>query len=386
MNIRKICAVSGSRADYGHLFWILRAIKEDPSLQLQIVVTGSHLSPEYGNTYKEIESDGFKIDEKVRISLTDNSPAGVIKSLAEEIIKCAEAFQKLKPDIIVLLGDRYEIFAAAQSAMIAKIPIAHIHGGELTEGAIDEAMRHSITKMSHLHFTGAEPYRRRVIQLGEDPKKVFCFGAPGLDHIKKTKFLSKKSLEKILGFKFRKRTFIVTYHPATLGLEDDKSSVQELLKALDEFPDAGILFTKHNADPGGAVIGREIDKYVRKNSGRAKIFPSLGYKIYLSAVKCADLVIGNSSSGLIEVPLLKKPTVNIGDRQKGRLRAESVIDCPAKSIEIVKTIKRALSKDFQAKVSKAKYPYGEGDAGRKIKEVLKKVDLSAILVKRFFDI
>lgn len=384
--MRKICVVTGSRAEYGLLRWLMEEIKADKALELQVVVTGMHLSPEYGMTYKEIEKDGFKISHKIKISLNDDSPEGIAKSFAEAVPGFSTAFNRLKPDIIVILGDRYEILAAGISAMFSRIPIAHIHGGELTEGAIDDTIRHSLTKISHLHFAATKEYRKRIIQLGEQPSRVFNFGSPAIDYLKTVKLPSRTNLEKRTGFKLGKINFLVTYHPETLSGANNEKAVKKMLKAFDSFPEAKIIFTKHNADSGGRIIGKTIEKYIRGNPGKAKLVTSLGRLYYLAAVKHCDVVIGNSSSGLIEVPAMKKPTINIGSRQDGRIKAQSVIDCPAESVKITSAIKKALSKDFYAKLAKMKSPYGDGDSSRKIKEVLKKMDLNKIICKKFYNI
>ncbi|HHY20995.1 MAG TPA: UDP-N-acetylglucosamine 2-epimerase (hydrolyzing) [Bacilli bacterium] len=386
MSRRKICVVTGTRAEYGLLYWLMKEVQADNDLELQIVVTGMHLSPEFGLTYKTIEEDGFQIDEKVEMLLSSDTPVGIAKSIGLGTIGFAGAFERLKPDIVVLLGDRFEILAAAQTALVLKIPIAHLHGGELTAGAFDEAIRHSITKMSHLHFAASESYRNRIIQLGENPRTVYNVGSPGLDHITRMKLVTdKKEFEELIGFKLGNRSFLITYHPVTLSNKKIESSLNELLDAIDEFPDANIIFTKANADNEGRKINKMLEEYVQKNKGRAKLFTSLGQLRYLSAILHVDIVIGNSSSGLHEVPSFKKPTVNIGERQKGRLRAKSVIDCSEEKEEITNAIKLALSSKFQASLAYVQSPYGEGNASIKIKEVLKKVDLSSILMKSFYD-
>lgn len=385
MTRRKICIVTGSRAEYGLLYWLMKEIKNDPELILQIAVTGMHLSPEFGLTYKVIEQDGFEIDEKIEMLVSSDTPVGIAKSIGLGIIGFADAFSRLSPDIIVLLGDRYETFAAAQAAMVARIPIAHIHGGETTEGAIDEAIRHSLTKMAHLHFVAALPYRNRVIQLGEQPDRVFNFGAPGLDHICRTRLLSKEALEEQLEFSFGTTNFLVTYHPTTLQT-NTVNGIMNLLAALDHFPDAHIIFTKSNADTDGYIINQCIQAYAERNHHRMKVFASLGQLKYLSCLQYVDVVIGNSSSGIIEVPLFKKPTVDIGYRQKGRLKGTTIIECDENADSIVAAIKRALSPSFQEIISKAIPVYGYGNASKKIKDTLKYVNLENIIAKSFFDI
>ncbi|MFH2047120.1 MAG: UDP-N-acetylglucosamine 2-epimerase [Pseudomonadota bacterium] len=386
MHKRKICVVTGTRAEYGLLYWLMKEIQDDPELKLQIIATGMHLSPEFGLTYQIIEADGFQIDEKVEMLLSSDTSVGITKSLGLGIIGFADAIARQKPDIMVVLGDRFEILAASQAAMIARIPIAHIHGGEATEGAIDEAIRHAITKMSHFHFTAAEPYRKRVVQLGEVPERVMNYGAPGLDNIKKMKLLSKTSFEKAIDFQLGKLSFLVTYHPETLSNTRPEKVFNELLNAIDKFPEASIVFTKANADAAGRIINHYIEKYVEKNPVRAKVFTSMGQLLYLNAVKNADVIIGNSSSGIIEAPAFHKPTVNIGQRQQGRLKADSVIDCKEKEQAIVDAITKGLSTEFKKILRNTKNPYGQGNASLKIKEYLKKVSLKNILMKKFYDV
>ncbi len=386
MRKRKICIVTGTRAEYGLLYWLMKEIQSDPALELQITVTGMHLSPEFGLTYKIIEKDNFIINEKVEMLLASDTPVGIAKSIGLATIGFADALERLKPDILVILGDRYEILAAAQAAMIARIPIAHLHGGEATEGLIDEAIRHSITKMSHLHFVSAEPYRQRVIQLGENPESVLNLGAPGLDNITRLNLLDKASFEEYIGFQLGKTNFLVTYHPVTLHKKNSHQALKELFQALDNFPDAKIIFTKPNSDTDGRIIIQMLDDYVKKQPNRAKAYISMGQLAYLSAIKHVDIIIGNSSSGLIEVPAMKKPTVNIGERQRGRLRAASVIDCDNTAAAIMAAIKKALSQDFQNLLPNVISPYCGGNASFQIKKYLKSVDLEGILMKRFYDL
>ena len=383
---RKICIVTGTRAEYGLLYWLMKEIQNDPELELQIIATGMHLSPEFGLTYKVIEEDGFVINEKIEMLLSSDTPVGITKSMGLATIGFAAALERLEPDILVLLGDRYEVLAAAQAAMVARIPIAHLHGGELTEGAFDEAIRHAVTKMAHLHFVAAEPYWQRVVQLGEDPERVFNFGATAVDNIVKLNLLSRSDLEKALDFKLGNTTFLVTYHPVTLDKNGPQKVIHELLKALDNFSTVKIIFTKPNSDTSGRIIIKVIEEYADRQKGRVKVFTSLGQLRYLSALKHVDVVIGNSSSGLIEVPFFKKPTVNLGDRQRGRLKAPSVIDCAEKERDIVNEIQKALSPEFQHFLSDVVSPYGQGDTSFKIKECLKTVSLEDILMKKFYDI
>lgn len=387
MSKRRVCVVTGTRAEYGLLYWLLREIEEDPALELQLAVTGMHLSPEFGLTAREIEADGFPVAERVEMLLSSDTPVGTAKAIGLGVIGFADAFSRLRPDILVVLGDRFEILAAAQAALVARIPIAHLHGGETTEGAFDEAIRHSITKMAHLHFVAAEPYRRRVIQLGENPKRVHNVGAPGLDHVRRTTLLDQASLEDAIGFELGEPTFLVTYHHATLSERSAADGARELLRALDRFPAAHLLFTKANADTGGRAINELLETYTASHPGRARVFASLGQQRYLSALRLVDIVIGNSSSGIVEAPALRVPTVNIGPRQQGRLRAASVIDCTDDADAIADAIERALSAAFQASLEGVVSPYGEGDTARRVVEVLREAALGEdLLMKPFCDV
>jgi len=382
--MRKISVVTGTRAEYGLLYWLMKEIQSDSDLQLQLVVTGMHLSPEFGLTYRVIEEDGFSVDAKVEMLLSSDTPVGITKSIGLGIIGFADALDRLKPDILVLLGDRYEILAAAQAALVARIPIAHIHGGELTEGAIDESIRHAVTKLSSLHFVAAETYRKRVIQLGEHPANVFTVGAPGLDNIQRLAMLNRDDFEKSIGFKLGKHNFLVTYHPVTLGKLASSEAMQELLAALDQYPDAHIIFTRPNSDADGRVINLILDEYVECNQSRCVVFTSMGQLRYLSALQHVDAVIGNSSSGIIEAPACRVATVNIGDRQMGRLKADSVIDCDESTKSIVAAIELAISPAFREKVKSCTSPYGHGKASVRIKDCLKTADIS--IRKHFFDL
>jgi UDP-N-acetylglucosamine 2-epimerase (non-hydrolysing)/GDP/UDP-N,N'-diacetylbacillosamine 2-epimerase (hydrolysing) len=385
--MRKICVVTGTRAEYGLLYWLMKEIATDDKLQLQLIATGMHLSPEFGLTYKTIEMDGFHIDEKVEMLLSSDTPVGIAKSIGLAVIGFAEALARLKPDIMVVLGDRYEILAAVQAALVARIPVAHIAGGETTEGAMDEAIRHSITKMSHLHFVGNELYRRRVIQLGEHPERVFNVGDPSVDNILKLPLMARWDLEKSLDFKLGDTYFLVTYHPVTLESMNPKDGMSALLCALDHFPDAKVIICYPNSDTGGRILIDMINEYAGIHSDRIYPCTSLGQLRYLSAMKHCQVVIGNSSSGIAEAPVLKKATVNIGSRQQGRLKAPSIIDCKENCEDIVSAIKKARSCEFQLSLKQVKSLYeGDGNTSFTIKEYLKKANLEGILIKKFYNL
>jgi UDP-hydrolysing UDP-N-acetyl-D-glucosamine 2-epimerase len=387
MSKRKVCVVTGTRAEYGLLYWLLREIEADPALELQLVVTGMHLSPEFGMTIRQIEADEFPIADRVEMLLSSDTPVGIAKAIGLGVIGFADVFARLRPDVLVVLGDRFEILAAAQAALVARIPIAHLHGGETTEGAFDEAIRHSVTKMAYLHFVASEPYRRRVIQLGEDPTRVFNVGTPGLDHVRRTPRLGRAEVEDFLGFALDAPLFVVTYHPATLSDDSAMEPLNELFRALLRFPDARFVFTKSNADTGGRAINRAVDHFVESYPNRARAFAALGLPRYHSLLAVADIVVGNSSSGLTEAPALGVPTVNVGDRQKGRLRAASVIDCDELEEEIVAAIETALSSGFRDRIKGQVLPYGIGDASPAICRVLRKATLNdGLLQKHFHDI
>ena len=384
--MRKICVVTGTRADYGLLFWLMKEIQDDPDLHLQVIATGMHLSPEFGLTVRQIEADGFPVDARVEMLLSSDTPVGITKSLGLGVIGFADALALLAPDIVVVLGDRFEILAAAQSAMIARIPLAHLHGGEATEGLIDEPIRHAVTKMAHFHFVIAEPYRRRVIQLGEAPERVFTVGAPGLDHLRRLPLLDRAVFEASIDFPLGDRSLLVTYHPVTLDPAGPALAMEALLSALDRFPEARILFTRSNADTDGRRINQMIDAYVAASGGRAKAFTTLGQQRYLSALTQVNAVVGNSSSGIIEAPSIPVPTVNLGERQRGRLRAASVIDCVEEEGAIASALERALSPAFRASLQGMASPFGTGEASVRIKETLKTVALEGVLMKTFYDL
>jgi len=364
----------------------MEEIKKDGVLQLQIIVSGMHLSRDFGSTYKEIEKDGFRINEKVNISLSCDSPVGISRSIGLGIAGVSRAFQRLRPDIVVILGDRFEAFAAAIAAMVSRIPLAHLQGGEATFGLIDEAIRHSITKMSHLHFTSLEVYRKRIIQLGEDPKRVFKVGALGIDNIKKLNLLSKNELEKELHFKFNKHNFLVTFHPVTLEKETTRQQFQNLINVLDRLKDTNIIFTKANADSDGRIINKMIDEFIQKNPNKTVAFISMGQLRYLSTMQFVDAIIGNSSSGIIEAPSFKIGTINIGDRQKGRIKTKNIIDCKPIEQSIGKAIKILYSDKFRNDLKQVVNPYGDGNASERIKTILKRCSLKNVLKKSFYDL
>jgi GDP/UDP-N,N'-diacetylbacillosamine 2-epimerase (hydrolysing) len=383
--MRKICVVTGSRAEFGLLYWLLKGLQSTDELLLQICVTGMHLSPEFGLTYKDIESSGFMINEKVEMLISSDTNIAITQSIGIGTIGMAGALSRLNPDIIVILGDRYEMLSVAIAALNLKIPIAHCHGGETSEGVVDEAIRHSITKMSHIHFTSTESHRKRVIQLGENPARVFNVGALGIDNINKLPLLSRGDFESAIGFKLKSKNILITFHPVTLENNTSEYQFNNLLICLDKQKDTGLLFTKPNADVDGRIISSMIDEYVNNNKSHSISFVSLGQLRYLSALQYVDLVIGNSSSGIIEVPSFGIPTVNIGDRQKGRLRATSVIDCGNSIIEIDEAISKAQNPGFRNSIRNNPNPYGNGNSSEKIIEVLKTVSLNDILKKSFYD-
>ena len=382
---RKICVVTGTRAEYGLLRWVIDGIFNSCSLELQLIATGMHLSPEFGLTVQEIEADGYHINRRVEMLLSSDTPVGITKSMGLGMIGFADALNDLRPDLLLLLGDRFEAFVAASSALVAQVPIAHLHGGETTEGVIDEAMRHSITKMSHLHFVATEEYANRVIQLGEDPKKVFQVGGLGVDSIRRVELLGRAELESVIDFKLMSKNFLITFHPVTLEKNTSSKQIDELLGVLSSFKEIGMIFTMPNADTDGRIVREKITSFCRINDN-AKAFESLGQLRYLSCVSQVDAVIGNSSSGLAEVPSFQKATINIGDRQKGRLKAASVIDCAPVSASIRSAIELLFSDSFQELLLGVKNPYGEGGASLEIVSTLEKYSFSELLKKPFFNL
>ena len=382
---RTVCVVTGTRADYGLLRWVMEGIRQSPDLRLQVIATGMHLSPEFGLTYREIEKDGFAIDRKVEMLLSSDTPAGITKSMGLGLMGFGEAIEQLKPDLMLVLGDRFEIFAADAAAMVARVPLAHLHGGETTEGAIDEAIRHSITKMSHLHFVAAEEYRRRVVQLGEAPERVFLVGGLGIDNLRRLELLDRAALEAALDFKLGPKNLLVTFHPVTLEESTAGAQMAELLAALDALEDTHLIFTMPNADTDGRILIDMIEQFVAARP-HARAYTSLGQLRYLSCIRQVDGVVGNSSSGLAEVPSFHKGTVNIGDRQRGRLKAESVIDCSPERESIAGALRTLYSPEFQAQLATVRNPYGEGGASEKVVRVLQEYPLDTLLKKTFYDL
>lgn len=382
---RKICIITGTRAEYGLLRWVMQGILDDPELTLQVIVTGMHLSPEFGLTFHAIEQDGFQIDRKIEMLTSSDTAVGIAKSMGLGLIGFADALNELQPDLIVVLGDRFEIFSAVSAALIARIPVAHLHGGEATEGAIDEAIRHSVTKMSHLHFVAAEVYRQRVIQLGEQPDRVFLVGGLGVDNIKRLKLLDRAALEASLGFKLGPKNLLITFHPVTLETATAANQMEELLEALTHLKDTQLIFTLPNADTDGRVLIKLVEKFVVQYPN-AHAYISLGQLRYLSCIAQVDGVVGNSSSGLSEVPSFKKGTINIGDRQRGRLQAESVINCEPSRGSIAAALVQLYSTDFQARLCQVINPYGEGGASEKVINTLKHYPIAGIVKKTFYDL
>lgn len=382
---RKICIITGTRAEFGLMRWLMQEVRSEPNLELQVIATGMHLSPEFGLTYQEVEQAGFAIDAKVEMLLSADTATAVTKSMGLGLIGFADAYSRLSPDLIVVLGDRFETFAAASAALIAGIPIAHLHGGETTEGAFDEAIRHSITKMSHLHFVAAEDYRRRVIQLGESPERVFLVGGLGIDAIKRITLMDRVSLESNLDFKFGSRNLLITFHPVTLEGQSSAQQMAELLSALDELTDTNLIFTMPNADTGGRELAGLLVDFVATHAN-ARLYNSLGQLRYLSCMKYVDGVVGNSSSGLAEAPSLGVGTINIGNRQKGRLSASSVIHCSPTIESIREALKRLYEPSYRSKLSETINPYGGGGASKRIVEVLSTHTFDGLIKKSFYDL
>jgi UDP-hydrolysing UDP-N-acetyl-D-glucosamine 2-epimerase len=384
--MRKICIVTGSRAEYGLLSRLMRLIENDTDLCLQIIATNMHLSPEFGLTYKEIEKDGFRIDKKVEMLLSSDTPNATSKSVGLAIMGFADAYEDLKPDLLLVLGDRYEILAAVTTALFHRIPVAHLHGGELTEGAYDDAIRHAVTKMSHIHFTSTEEYRNRVIQLGEEPCRVFNVGALGLDNIRHLNLLSRKDLEESLNFQIGEKCVLVTFHPATLDDNTPEAQMQGLLKALESVTDLRVIFTLPNSDTNSRIIIQMINQFAEHHNNRSVAFASLGQIRYLSALQYVSAVVGNSSSGIIEAPYFGIPTLNIGNRQKGRLRGGTIVDCNPEFEDIRKNLLFMLSSDFRNNMTKMVNPYYKENTAVEILTIIKKIDLTHLVQKGFYNI
>ena len=382
---RKILVVTGTRAEYGLLRPLMGELMQEPSLELLLAVTGMHLSPEFGMTVTEIEQDGFRIDRRIDMLLGADTGAGIGKSIGLGVIGFAQILGELQPQLMLVLGDRFEILAAVVAALMAKVPVAHIHGGEVTTGAIDDAIRHAITKMSHWHFASTQTYRNRIIQLGEAPERVHCVGGLGVDMIAQTSLLNRDELERSLGIWFQARNLLVTFHPATLDAEPSSVQMQQLLDAMSAFPDVGLVFTFPNADTGGRELIGQIKEFVASRP-HAHAFASLGQLRYLSCMALCDGVVGNSSSGLLEAPTLKKGAVNIGERQRGRLQAQSVINCEPRTEAIKMALHTLFSSAFQARLQDSLNPYGEAGASKRIVNVLKDIEIGAAPAKHFYDL
>lgn len=382
----KICVATGTRAEYGLLKPLIDQIHSSDKYDLQLLVTGAHLSPEFGLTYKLIEQDGLKIDAKVEMLLSSDTSEGIVKSMGLGMIGFTDALKNLQPDLIVILGDRYEMLALASAALIFKIPIAHLHGGEITEGAYDDAIRHSISKMSYLHFTSTEEYRERVIQLGEQPDRVFNVGAIGLDNITHLTLLKKEELAKSLGLSFKSYNYLVTFHPETLSDHSVSSQFEALLSAVEEQDNSFFIFTYANADTDGRIINNLIDAYVAKYPDKAVAYRSMGQLRYLSAMKLATAVVGNSSSGIIEAASFKVPTINIGDRQKGRIHAENVINVAVTRKEIAGAFAKVKDEAFRHTLNDVENPYGSGNTSEKILEILNATHITGFKTKTFYTI
>jgi len=370
---RKICVVTGTRAEYGLFYPILKEIQKSSNLELQLVVSTMHLSSEFGLTYKQIEEDGFIIDDKIENLISADSKSAIAKSTGLATILLSDSLTRLNPDIVLVLGDRYETFAAASTAMLLNIPIAHIHGGEITQGAVDEQIRHAVTKMSQIHFTSTETYRNRVIQMGENKANVFNVGAPGIDNIANLKLLTKKELEEELDWVFGDKSALFTYHPVTLDISNAEEDIVDILKTIKE-ANLNVLFTYANADDSGRIINSKIELFCQENPKKYKIVKSLGQLKYLSTMKCVDILIGNTSSGIIEAASFSKPVVNIGDRQKGRLQSENIINCEIEAVSLA--VKEALSFDNTNIVN----IYGDGKTAVKVVSILETIALNTVKV------
>lgn len=391
MKKKTICILTATRAEYGLLYPIIVKLQEYAMIEVKIVVTGMHLSPEFGLTYQEIEQSGMTIDRKIEMLVSADTPSSISKSMGIALISFADYFAEIKPDMLVVLGDRYETLAVAIAAMNERIPIAHLYGGDISEGAVDDVVRHAITKLSYLHFTATKEHRKRVIQMGEEPKRVFCVGAMSVENARRQKKLTREELQREIGFYWEpvnEKLAIVTYHPVTLEDSTAEQQIDNLLDALDTIDSLKIIFTKANADAGGRIINQKIEEYVSNHPEKCAVYASLGQVRYLSAISMADVVIGNSSSGLSEVPSFHVPTVNIGDRQRGRMRGETVISCSTEKSAIGEAVKKALSPTFREEIADAKNPYEkEGTSENIVKTIVEYLnDYEIDLKKKFFDV
>lgn len=385
--MRNICVITGTRAEYGLLSGLMRLIDQSPLTRLQIITTNMHLSAQYGNTYQEIEKDGFHIDERIPILVeSETGENATVNAMARAMKGYGEAFDRLHPALILILGDRYEMLAAASTALIKRIPVAHISGGALSYGACDDAIRHSITKMSHLHFTEAEEYRKRVIQLGEHPERVFHVGALGVENIKRVPLMSKEDVERDLQFEVGDNTLLITYHPVTLSDSNPLDDIQALFYALDEHPELRVIFTMPNSDNGGQVIAEAIEQYALQHADRVRAYKSLGMRRYLSVMKYCTAVVGNSSSGILEAPSFHIPTLNIGSRQDGRIAATSVYNCSTDKESISAALEHILTPEFRAIASKARNPYAKEGTAQAIFEVISTYPLEGIIKKEFYNL
>ena len=383
--MKKVCFITSTRADYGLLKHLMLRVRKSKKLKLQIIATAMHLEDEFGLTIKSIENDGFKVNKKISNILLNNSSTGIIKSAAVGMLGYADAFNELKPDVIFVLGDRYEIFTASFSSLVSNIPICHYSGGEVTEGAYDDSLRHSITKMSNYHFVSAGEYRKRVIQLGENPKRVFLVGSLGNEAIRLTNRFNKKTVEKLLKVKFRNKSLLITYHPETNSITDPSKAIREIISALEKLKDTTLIFTLPNHDKRSEKIKNIINEFCRIHDS-AFLYKSLGQKLYFSMIKIVDGVIGNSSSGLTEVPLLNKGTINIGSRQKGRISSPSVINCISRKKAIELSLKKLYSKDFQCLLKKSRVKNKNSEPSELILKTLEKTDFKTNKYKKFYDI
>ncbi len=382
---RKICVVTGGRSDYGLLKWLMKAIQADKYLELQVIATGMHLSPKFGSTVNEIEQDGIKIDEKIECLDVGDSALDTASAMARTMIGCTEAYSRLRPDLVLVPGDRFEIFSAVAAALVSNIPVAHLHGGEVTSGAVDESFRHAITKMSALHFVANDMYRRRVVQMGENSRHVYNVGGLGVDAILNVELLSKEQLSSGLGINFLNKSLLITFHPETATANSALQQIKEIIKALEELNDTTLIFTMPNADMGNSIIADSIRNFATQGSNRY-FFESLGQTRYLSMLSLVDGVIGNSSSGLAEAPSFKIGTINIGDRQNGRIQASSVLNCEASKSHIVRAIEEMYSDGFQSRLDTVINPYGTGGTNQRIVEILKEVNLEGLIMKSFNDL